>query len=618
MAIPKNQELRLPLLRLISDGREYSNAETVTSLAAQFNLSRDERAVMVPSGRERQFDNRVRWAKVALRKAGLLDIPREGFVTITASGKKLLDEPPQVLDNTFLMRYAGFAEWVSGGSTSEDQDFGDGAEFLHNALERTLDEYLAAKEEEQKDHPFAKWFRDLPEQLSRRLSETKKYKIDASVGHSGNWAYVPWITLRRLDLAPTVQTGLYVAYLFRSDMSALYLSLNQGVTEAKTGSSGKLAALRQRATHYRQLVSVPDRLRLSEIHLPEPRTALAANYEAAHVWGVEYRADDLPDPVTLRKDLDDMLSAYQTIDPQIEIVPVESAEISFMVAPDPYSLTDLQRDILWDSDRLSDLISSLAPDDLTLPARPLILVGPPGTGKTWLAQHVVRYLTKDDSSRWRLVQFHPSFSYEQFIEGLRPQVVDNALQFEIAPGVIRRLADSCSRNDARHFLIIDEMNRANLPRVFGELMYLLEYRDQEVQLPFSGPFRLPRNLAFIGTMNTADRSIRSIDIALRRRFDIFECPAERKVLERYYQGGGNHNLVRDLFEGFDALNSFLTSEIDQYHTIGQTFFMKKTFTPEALRWSWAHQVRPTLEEYFFDEPKRMEAITVDRFWKSLS
>src|SRR4029077_1405184 len=124
------------------------------------------------------------------------------------------------------------------------------------------------------------------------------------------------------------------------------------------------------------------------------------------------------------------------------------------------------------------------------------------------------------------VQFHPSYGYEEFVEGLRPVVADGAVSFQRVDGVILQMASVMASTEATHVLIIDELNRANIPRVFGELLYLLEYRGQAIDLQYSERFRLPSNLRIIATMNTADRSIRSIDVALRRRFEVFECPSD--------------------------------------------------------------------------------------------
>jgi 5-methylcytosine-specific restriction endonuclease McrBC GTP-binding regulatory subunit McrB len=217
----------------------------------------------------------------------------------------------------------------------------------------------------------------------------------------------------------------------------------------------------------------------------------------------------------------------------------------------------------------------------------------------------------------KLVQFHPSYTYEQFIEGLRPVVREGGIAFEAVRGVVLKMAEAVAIGEPS-VLVIDEMNRANLPRVLGELMYLFEYRNEQIDLQYSPAFTLPEELLFIGTMNTADRSIRSIDVALRRRFEIFECPPDRRILERYYAGSGHTNHVADLIDGFDGLNAALTSELDRHHTIGHTYFMAPSMTSSFLRHTWRHKIYPLIEEYFFDRPDLAADFSVEKFWASLA
>jgi 5-methylcytosine-specific restriction protein B len=185
------------------------------------------------------------------------------------------------------------------------------------------------------------------------------------------------------------------------------------------------------------------------------------------------------------------------------------------------------------------------------------------------------------------------------------------------PGVLRTLATrAAQRPNVEHYLLIDEINRANLPAVLGELMSLLEYRGHAVTLASGEPFSLPENLRVVGTMNTADRSTRSIDVALRRRFEEFAFQPDADVLDRYYARGDRRFDVPDLRDGFERLNAALREALDEHHTIGHTFFMQRLLTPEDLRRIWERRILPVLGEFFFDERGRLSAFSVGEFWES--
>jgi 5-methylcytosine-specific restriction endonuclease McrBC GTP-binding regulatory subunit McrB len=186
------------------------------------------------------------------------------------------------------------------------------------------------------------------------------------------------------------------------------------------------------------------------------------------------------------------------------------------------------------------------------------------------------------------------------------------ISFERVDGVVLQMARDMEDPEELTVLLIDEMNRANLPRVFGELMFLFEYRDEEIDLLYSEDFKLPRGLRFIGTMNTADRSIRSLDIALRRRFDVFELEPSRAVLERYFSS--RQNEVANLLEGFDSLNEELAGLLDRHHRIGHAFFMVDPLTRDRRGQIWHRKLQPLIEEYFFDQPDVADTFTLERFW----
>jgi 5-methylcytosine-specific restriction enzyme B len=280
--------------------------------------------------------------------------------------------------------------------------------------------------------------------------------------------------------------------------------------------------------------------------------------------------------------------------------------------PRPDSSPDLEwllSETLWSREEVEDVLDTLRT------RRPqIILAGPPGTGKTWVAERIGRFLTAGQQDAVHIVQFHPSYAYEDFVEGLRPVGRDGQVAFEVVPGALVKVADHARQVEHPVVLVIDEMNRANLPSVFGELLYLLEYRDKEIQLLHRDRFSLPTNLFIIGTMNTADRSIRSVDTALRRRFDIFECPPRPDILEAYYNRSGTNSDVVGLAAGLRKLNDMLTQHVDHHHTVGHSFLMAKDFSSNDLRRTWRRQIRPLIDEYFFDQPDLVEQFDLATFW----
>ncbi|MEU1288848.1 DUF4357 domain-containing protein [Kitasatospora sp. NPDC005856] len=254
--------------------------------------------------------------------------------------------------------------------------------------------------------------------------------------------------------------------------------------------------------------------------------------------------------------------------------------------------------------------------------RQIVLYGPPGTGKTYLAMRLAEHFG-GGPEQVKLVQFHPSYAYEDFFEGFRPteDPETHDVAFRLTAGPLRELADLASREGNRHlphFLIIDEINRANLAKVFGELYFLLEYRKKSVRLTYSGDdFALPPNLFVIGTMNTADRSIALVDAAMRRRFAFVELSPRaeptRGLLHRWLE---REQLGPEPASLLDALNDRIG---DPDFAIGPSYLMKPGIhADDRLRRVWRTKILPLLEEHHYGEGEDIEArYGLDALRKSL-
>ena len=259
--------------------------------------------------------------------------------------------------------------------------------------------------------------------------------------------------------------------------------------------------------------------------------------------------------------------------------------------------TEFAKTVLMDQVDLARIV------DLLWERKQVIFYGPPGTGKTYLASKLARQLTEDGAVK--LVQFHPSYTYEDFFEGFRPEPGGSGtLTFKLRAGPFRDFAEVAADNPSTaYILIIDEINRANLAKVFGELYFLLEYRDQSISLQYSPDkeFILPENLFLIGTMNTADRSISRIDTAMRRRFAFVELdpriPPVQGLLARWLT---EHRLPLDAARLLDELNKRLE---DSDAAIGPSYLMKEEIyrRVDGLDRVWQYDIMPLMEDLFYGQ-----------------
>ena len=261
----------------------------------------------------------------------------------------------------------------------------------------------------------------------------------------------------------------------------------------------------------------------------------------------------------------------------------------------------------------------------------VIYYGPPGTGKTFELQGLLsaEYTDAEYGQCYEFVTFHQSYGYEEFVEGLRPVITKHGkkravngeadstsngeVHYEIKPGAFLRLCDRARKNPSRQYaMVIDEINRGNISKIFGELITLVEVDKREgaqypvkVTLPYSAEsFSVPLNVDVIGTMNTADRSLALLDTALRRRFEFIESMPKPSVLAGTIvsHNGVNINIEQML----TMLNKRIEALYDRDHTIGHAYFTRiKDLKVEdrfnELKSVFKNKIIPLLEEYFFED-----------------
>lgn len=243
----------------------------------------------------------------------------------------------------------------------------------------------------------------------------------------------------------------------------------------------------------------------------------------------------------------------------------------------------------------------------------VILQGAPGVGKTFTAKKLAYAMMGEvDDSRIEMVQFHQNYSYEDFIMGYRPDGAD----FKLTDGIFYRFCQIAANHpDKEYFFIIDEINRGNMSKIFGELLMLIEkdYRGTKATLAYSGmPFSVPENLYIIGMMNTADRSLAMIDYALRRRFSFFEMEPgfNSEGFTNYQKAFGNETLDT-LINQIKVLNKEIAEDksLGRGFQIGHSYFCgreEKGMDDEWMRSVVEFDILPMLSEYWFDEPTKLQ------------
>ena len=473
---------------------------------------------------------------------------------------------------------------------------------------------------------------DIPGQLRAWLSDRKSPPSTEGRDGTGRKTRVPWVRIFDPLQSPSATDGWYVVFLFAADGSAVYLSLNQGTTDFVNGEfrAKSEEVLEARVLAARSLVSD----QASSSWNPPLETdmqlhdvgSLGEGYERGNVVARRYDADAIPDEGVLRDDLTrmlDLLSVVQEADlgrsdspgpleetsanPAREINPVSKG-------PEP---ADASKDFEWllsqtlwgrpDLEEIVDTIEERRPQ--------VVLAGPPGTGKTWVAESIALYLTQGRKDSVRTVQFHPTYGYEDFVEGLRPVAGDEGnVVFDTVEGTLVEIADHARRVDHPVVLVIDEMNRANLPSVFGELLYLLEYRDKTISLLHRDEFspREPQDYRHDEHRRSQHSEHR---LGVTRRFDIFDCPPTAQ----------SSTVTTAPMSIMSRISPMAWRSKRSIGRIPRSASCNRPHVPyeapiarSELKRTWNRQIFPLVEEYFFDQPDIIDLFKLDEFWPHLT
>lgn len=294
---------------------------------------------------------------------------------------------------------------------------------------------------------------------------------------------------------------------------------------------------------------------------------------------------------------------FEDEDSEQNVVPAEEPEVVY----DSYTADDFLQDVYMSEERYNTLTS------LLLTKKNIILQGAPGVGKTYAAKRLAySIMGEKDTSRVKMVQFHQSYSYEDFIMGFRPTQTG----FELKTGVFYEFCRKATDDDRPYFFIIDEINRGNLSKIFGELFMLIENdkRGVELQLLYADEqFSIPSNVHIIGMMNTADRSLAMLDYALRRRFAFFDIlPAFDSTGFRAYRKNVNNPKFDKLISAVQQLNEAIAGDesLGEGFCVGHSYFCTNvTINDEWLKAVVEFELIPLLKEYWFDEPTKVRTWT---------
>jgi MoxR-like ATPase len=464
---------------------------------------------------------------------------------------------------------------------------------------------------EENTGPFFPVLKRFLEQAKTNVLTTSDYptkfsglKVKTSFG-AGNVSRVPWIAF--LDKTQSVQEGIYPCYLYFKNDNVLILA--RGVSETRSPS-----------------LSWPNDGSVSiDEYFKQNLSTTPARYGNSLVYAAYDLKEEL-NQTAVEEDLRALLPEYKII--LAGIVPNEikdskaptnsEPQQEFTEPPKPIKFEEAMQGVFLEPTQQMLIL------DLLRTKKNIVLQGPPGVGKTFISKQIAYALMGEETpKRIGFVQFHQNYSYEDFVQGYRPY--NNG--FELKDGIFYKFCQQARNSPQQKFVfIIDEINRGNLSKVFGELMMLIEAdkRGSKWEMPLTysrdgdGLFSVPPNIYLIGLMNTADRSLAMVDYALRRRFAFFDLTpgfSSSAFQQHLSENGADIAMIERVVERMEALNREIANDktnLGPGFCIGHSFFC----TPPAndiYDNAWfnsivEYEIAPLIREYWFDSPQKADSL----------
>lgn len=569
--IPKFDHFFLPVLDHCSDGSKYRPKDVVPVLIRKGNFTDAQQSILIGSGRNTKLKDRIQWALYHLFKAGLLGRPIRGVYSISEEGLRVLNLGLDEISISYLLdnyeSYHLFARGKCRADESDDitQHWIMGCSSNEELWQQFQDDGIAAIGWD--------YLGDLSSYDSRE--EIRQMMVE----ETGQEKSFMNDTLCNWQFSRDVSVGDKV-YIKKGIQRIIGYGV---VTEEYSYEKER--------TSYQHIIKVKWESN-KEYKLPADKKLVTKTLT---------RIDNY------RWMIDSFKSFYEDgVEPEI--------------TDNQYTRKEALEELLMSEQQFDTIIS------LIERKKNIILQGPPGVGKTFVARRLAYSIMGEQNTELApMIQFHQSYAYEDFIQGYRP---DGQGGFNLKNGTFYDLCKNAEEDlDRPYFLIIDEINRGNLSKIFGELMMLIEHDKREegysLGLTYSSEnFYVPPNLHIIGTMNTADRSLSMVDYALRRRFSFMDLKPEfnsNKFAELLSNAGVKLPLVKDIQCKLESLNEVICEDkenLGKGYQIGHSFFCPaKGVVPDR---SWFQQIveyeiEPLLKEYWMDDEDKAQR-EIDRLF----